>query len=326
MLGAFTAGKCRLNTAPRPFRFGVNLAAPLPGRSLADSARLVEDCGYAVLSCPDHLDHPDSPLEPMVLLATAAAATSALELQPLVMANDFRHPVLLAKQAATLDLLSEGRFSLGIGAGWYGPEYQSAGIDFHRPGVRIARLREALAVIRGLHGAEPFDFSGDYYRIEALQGLPRPRRNPLPLLIGGSGPRMLAFAAACADTVALNLGLPIGMPRPRGATPYATITDMKLQWIRQAAAARATEVEIQSTIFAGAVTDGDPDSAITPLAQLLQVPAASLRGCPHVLAGSAEDCIEQLLGWRERWGISYVTVPAVSAESFAPVVAALRGR
>ena len=192
--------------------------------------------------------------------------------------------------------------------------------------MRIARLEEAIAVLRGLHGGAPFDFAGEHYRITAMTGLPTPAR-PIPLMIGGSGPRMLALAARCADTVAINLGMPYGARSWRqGPTPYADITDRKLDWIRAAAGERLPALELQTTVYGGGITDGDPAPLLAPLTNMLQVQASELAGSPHVLAGTQDECIAAVRGWRSRWGISYVTVPAEAMEDFAPVVAALRGR
>ncbi len=310
----------------RPFRFGASIAGPDPARPIGEVAREIEDLGYAVLSCPDHLNYPDSPLEPMVLLTAAAATTRHVELQPLVMANGLRHPALLAKQAATLDLLSGGRFALGMGAGWYGPDFSAPGLPFPRPGERIAQLAEAIAVIRGLHSAEAFSFAGKYYTVENMTGKPLPTRRPMPLLIGGAGPRMLALAAREADTVALNLGTPFGAKLPDSPTPYAAATDDKLRWIRAAAAERADPPEIQAMVFAAAITDGDPLAPLQPLAAMLNVAPEALTDSPHVLVGSVQQCVDTVQAWRERWGISYLTIPGDSAAEMAPVVAALANR
>lgn len=287
---------------------------------------MAEDLGYAVLSCPDHLNHSGAPLEPMLLLAMAAASTSRIQLQPTVLANDFRHPALLAKQSATLNLLSGGRFALGMGAGWYGPDFTAAGIPFKRPSVRIARLEEAIAVIRGLHGGQPFDFQGEHFKIRTMTGSPVPHGKQVPLMVGGSGPRMLAFATRTADSVALNPGLPIGVALPASKTPYADVTDSKLQWIRAAGANLERLPEIQTSVFAAGITDNNPESIYLPIAQLFGVNPSALAGCPHLLAGTVSQCIDTLYAWRERWGISYITLPAQAARAMAPVVQALSGK
>ncbi|MDZ7782817.1 MAG: TIGR03621 family F420-dependent LLM class oxidoreductase [Halioglobus sp.] len=310
----------------KPFRFGVNVPQIDVVRELSDAAREAEDLGYEVFSCPDHLNFPNTPLEPMAALAWAGAVTATIELQPLVLANDFRYPALLAKQAATLDLLSGGRFALGLGAGWFGPDFQATDIPFHRPGVRIARLEEAIDIIRGLHRGEPFDYQGNHFTIAGMTGTPRPVREPIPLMIGASGPKMLGLATRRADTVALTLGLPIGMAKPDSPKPYAEITDRKVQWLRDAAGDQLPALEIQTTVFGGGITGGDTGPLLAPLGDMLRVPVSEFDDCPHVLAGPLEHCVETVKCWRERWGISYVTLPGQMMREMAPLVAALRGR
>ncbi len=312
---------------PRPFRFGVAAGAAMSGKELLQAARRVEDLGYEVFSVSDHLNQPGSELAPLVTLAAVAAVTRRLELQPLVLANDFRHPALLAKETATLDLLSDGRCAIGLGAGWLGADFQLPGIPFDTPAVRIARLRESVQVVRGLHTGEAFSFHGEHYCIDNMTGSPLPVRRPVPLMIGGAGRYMLCVAARLADTVSLNLGLPLSAGRwQTGATPYADVTDDKINWIREAAGARFAQLELQATVFGGGVTDGDPLATLSPLAALLDVAPGQLLGSPHVLAGTAQACIEQVQAWRERWGISYITVPLALADAYAPVVHALQGR
>ena len=312
-------------TKPRPFRFGVNLADIPEGSTLGEEARTFEALGYEVLSCPDHLNHPMSPMDPMVMLAAAAEATTDIQLQPMVLANDARHPALLAKQAATLDNLSGGRFALGMGAGWYGPDFSATGVGFAPAPERISRLEEAIAVIRGLHSGEPFSFRGEHYTVENVTGSPALKRSPLPLLIGGSGPRILGLAARVADTVALNMGLPIGWEKPTTEAPYATMTDQKLQWLGDSAGEKLNDVEIQTSIFAAAITERDPNEVLAPMAAMLNSTPEALAGCPHALCGTQSACIEEIVRWRERWGISYISIPAMMAREFAPVVAQLRG-
>jgi len=309
----------------RPFRFGLQVGGLVARAELLDIAAMAEASGYAALSCTDHLDHAFPQLSPMVTLATIAAVTTRLELQPLVLANDLRHPAMLAKEAATLDLLSGGRFALGIGAGWLGTDFSRTGIEFRRPGVRVSRVAETIAIFRGLQSGQPFDFRGEHYTISGLAGTPVPARMPIPVLVAGSGRSLLSLAAREADTVALNPGLPLGAGDwKRGPTPYADVTDSKLAWIRSAAGDRFDGLEIQTSVVAGGITAGDPEQLLAPVAAMLGVPASRLAGSPHVLAGTVEDCVEAVRGWRERWGISYVTFPAALAEEMVPVVKALR--
>ncbi len=314
-----------MNDPRQPFRFGVQVGSPMGRRELVETARMAEDLGYAAFSCTDHVDDAFPQLSPMVALATVAAVTTRIELQPMVLANDLRHPVVLAKEAATLDLLSEGRFALGLGAGWLAGDFRKAGMAFRRPGIRVARLAEAITILRGLLDDGPFDFEGEHYTVRGLELTPAPRRTPVPLLVAGSGPILLSLAARTADTVALNPGLPLDFGDwQEGATPYADVTDRKLAWIRDAAGERYANLEIQTSVIAGGITDGDPEPLLQPVATMLGVSSAQLAGCPHVLAGTVEHCIETVRGWRKRWGISYITVPAAIARELAPVVSALR--
>jgi probable F420-dependent oxidoreductase len=321
------AGKTRfaMSGPVRPFRFGLQVGSLMDRAELTETARMAEDLGYAVFSCTDHLDQSFPQLSPMLALATVAAATVYMELQPLVLANGLHHPVVLAKEAATLDVLSDGRFSHGLGAGWLAADFHNAGMEFHRPGIRVARVAEAIAILRGLQSGEPFDFQGKHYTVSGLAGSPVPRR-AIPLLLAGSGPSLLSLGARKADTVALNPGLPPGFGDWQGgATPYADATDRKVHWIREAAAERIDDPEIQTSVMAGGITTGDPQALLAPVAAMLGVPVSKLAGSPHVLAGTVEQCVDTVRQWRERWGISYITFPAALAREMAPVVSALRG-
>src|SRR4051794_22892685 len=181
-----------------PFRFGVQCSSPpdITASRWRDLARKVEDLGYHRLTVSDHLD---DQLSPVAALMAAADATTTLRVGVLVLSNDYRHPAVLAKEAATLDILSEGRFELGMGAGWMTTDYERAGIPMDRPGGRIARLEEAIQVVRGLLSDGPCHFAGEHYRIDGLTGSPKPVQRPLPLLIGGGGRKVLELAGRHAD-------------------------------------------------------------------------------------------------------------------------------
>ncbi|MEM8925223.1 MAG: TIGR03621 family F420-dependent LLM class oxidoreductase, partial [Actinomycetota bacterium] len=176
----------------RPFRFGVQTKTAANRAEWVELVRKIEDRGYATVTMPDHFD---DQLSPSVALMAAADATELLRLGALVWCNDYRHPVVFAKDAATLDLLSEGRLELGIGAGWMTSDYEGAGMDYDRPGVRIERMTEAVAVLKALFADGPVTFEGEHYRIEGIEGTPKPFQRPHPpFLIGGGGPRMLRLA------------------------------------------------------------------------------------------------------------------------------------
>ena len=139
---------------PQPFRFGLQLHSPIEGLSWLDSARYAEQQGYSSILIPDHFHHQYGPV---TALAAAAAVTTELKLGALVFGNDYRHPVMLAKEMATLDQISEGRCEFGLGAGWMRTDYEQSGMTYDRPGVRIDRMIESLAIIKQCWSAEPFD-------------------------------------------------------------------------------------------------------------------------------------------------------------------------
>ena len=196
----------------RPFRFGVQLAAPLDRAGWVETARRVEDLGYAVATMPDHFD---GQLAPMPALQAVLDATTTLRAGALVFDNDYRHPAILAKELATMDVLSDGRVEIGLGAGWMISDYEQLGLAYDRPGVRIDRFVEGLAVLRGAMADGPFDFAGEHYRVTGYDGLPKPVQRPTPpILIGGGGRRMLTIAAQQADIVGVHGTLRAGVIGP----------------------------------------------------------------------------------------------------------------
>lgn len=311
----------------RPFRFGLNFSAVISREELIDTAQMAEDLGYDVFGVSDHLHHGFAQLAPLLTLATVAQHTRHIGLQTLVLANDFRHPVVLANEAASLQELSGGRFALGLGAGWFAPDYTASGIPFHTAPARVARVTEAVEILRGLQSGGPFTFAGEHYQVDGLSGASIPCGKRVPLLVGGSGPVLLSLAARQADTVGLNPGFPMSYGQwQSGPTPYADATDTKMGWILEAAGERAGDIEIQASVLAGGITHEDPSTLIEPVVAAMGVTAPQLAGCPHFLAGPLEDCVAEVRTWRDRWGISYVTFPHTMAREMAPLVAELRGR
>jgi probable F420-dependent oxidoreductase len=308
---------------PRPFRFGIQCKGPADQAGWAAHARKVEDLGWSVLTVADHFDEGMAPIPALV---AAADATTTLTLGTMVLANDYRHPVVVAKEAATVDVLSAGRFELGLGAGWTTADYEAAGIPLDRPGIRIARLDEAIDIVRGLWADGPFDHAGDHYRITAMDGLPKPTTPTGPrLVVGGGGERLLRLAAAKADVIAINVNLAAGVIDERAfpdGVPEAT--DRKLGWIREAAGDRFAQLELQSRIHLAMVTD-DRDTVMDELAPAFGLTPEEARATPHALVGSVEEICDQLVERRERWGISYVTLSQDQLDPFAPVVARLAG-
>ncbi len=313
-------------TRLRPLRFGVSVSQ---ARSIAEwvaTARKIESLGYSTLLMPDHLGQQ---LAPIAALQAAAEATQTLRIGSLVFDNDFRHPVLLAKEAATLDLLSGGRFELGLGAGWEGSEYVQAGMPFDAPGVRVSRMEEALHLIKGLFADGRVTFSGTYYQVSALEGFPKPMQRPHPpILVGGGGKRVLSMAAREATMVGFS---PIVRPDGSGqelTDATAQALAQKVEWVRQAAGERFDDLELQVLVAEVVLTDEREQVAqfiATTMASGLGITAEQVLEVPYVLIGTVEQLCEEVLARRERYGISYVTVFEKNMEAFAPVVARLAG-
>lgn len=307
-----------------PFRFGVQVSSAPDAAAWTDTARKVEDLGFSVLTVADHLDDQFATTPALV---AAADVTTTLRLGALVYANDYRHPVVLAKEAATVDLLSDGRLELGLGAGWMTTDYEQSGIRLDPPGTRIRRLEEALDVVRGLWADGVLDHDGPAYRIRGLDGRPKPVQRPgPPILIGGGGRRVLTMAARQADIIGLNFDLAAGRIDERaGPTGTAEATHRKLAWVREAAGDRLPELEIQARIHLATITDDRPALADT-VSAVFGISPEEAMDCPHGLAGTVDEIVEQCHRNRDRFGISYITFSADALDDMAPVVARLAGR
>ena len=308
---------------PRPFRFGVMAANARSSAEWIDTAKKTEDLGYSALLMPDHFG---DQLSPVAALSTAAAVTETLHVGALVFANDFRHPAVLAKEAATLDLLSDGRLEVGVGAGWMTDDYASTGITQDRPGVRIDRMIEGIEVLRGLWRGEPFSFDGEHYTITEMTGQPKPvQPGGPPLIVGGGAKRVLSTAARLADIVGVNPNVGEGTVGPEAiASMSADATEQKLGWVRDAAGDRFDSIEISILKFVTIITDAR-DAVAEKVGGAMGMDAPTVLASPHTIIGSAEQVADELVEQRERWQGSYVTVQSDALDSFAPVVAALAG-
>jgi probable F420-dependent oxidoreductase len=308
---------------PRAFRFGVQEHRAPSAKAWKEKARQVESLGYSALYVPDHFT---DQMGPIATLMAAADATTRLRIGSLVFDNDYRHPVVLAKEAATLDLLSDGRFDLGLGAGWMASDYEQAGIPFDSPGTRIGRMEEALRIIKGLFAGGLFSFAGEHYQIKDMEGSPVAVQKPHPpIVLGGGGRRMLRLAAREADIVNVNFDLREGrVNRELVLTGLAEVTDEKLGWIKEAAGDRLELIELSVTIFLVNVTD-DRQSIASAMATGLGSQPAEILDMPHFLIGTVDELVEDLQRRRDRYGISFVIVPGEVAELFAPIVARLAG-
>ncbi len=289
---------------PRPFRFGVVVANAQSRAAWIATARRIEELGYATLLMPDRPSL--GGIAPLTALAVAADATRSLRVGSYVFCNDYRHPVLLAREAATLDLLSEGRFELGLGAGVGPGEFQQLGLPF--PSSRVGHLAEALQLIKQLFTEEMVNFNGKYYTVTQMRGSPRPVQRPhMPILVAGAGERMLKLAAREADIIAIGSRI-----TRQGPDPTDVPLEQKLAWIREAAGERFTELELGQTVYDMNITDSGAE-------------LAAQGGGPPIPKRpfSTGQAVTHLLEQRDRYGFSYIHVYEGQMENFAPVVARL---
>ena len=310
----------------QPFRFGLQTHGPIEGMTWVDTARYAEQTGFSSLLMPDHFHDQYGVL---TSLSAAAAVTTELKVGALVFGNDYRHPVVLAKEIATLDHIAEGRVEFGLGAGWMRTDYDESGMPYDAPGVRIDRFLESLEIIKRCWSDGSFDFEGEHYRIDGYDGLPMPYTPGGPkIIIGGGGPRMLGVAAEHADIVGITANLragEVGADAIADSMPDAY--DRKLGRVRDVAGDRAAELEISSLSMNTTITD-DRAGALDFFSQMFGAPAEHVAQTPALIAGSVPEIVEQLQDRRERWGFNYVVVQhngGQGMEHFGEVIAALAG-
>jgi probable F420-dependent oxidoreductase len=310
------------STVDRKFRFGF-VGRARTRAAWQDVARQAEDLGFSTLVLPDHIT---GPLAPMPAIAAAAAVTSTLRFGTNVLGNDFRHPAVLAKEVATVDVLSDGRFEFGIGAGWSPSDYAQTGIPFDAGSVRFDRLREAVHILTSALAPEPCTFSGKHYTVKDLNVQPKPVQVPRPpLLVAASRPRMLAFAGQVADIVGLEDQQWPQRDLHSSSIPVANAAE-QVATVREAAGARFSQIEL-SILLARVVITDRPVEATDSMAAELGLTPEQVRGSASILIGSVESIIEQLDERRDRLGISYPIVfqQATLDAGFTRVVARLAG-
>ncbi len=309
----------------RPFRFGVSARALAGPSDWTALARRAEALGYDTLSVADHLV--EGLLPPFVALANAAAATERIRLGTLVLNNDLRHPAMTAREAAALDVLSGGRVELGLGAGHSRPEYEEIGLPFDDAATRVARLGESATIVNALLRGESVTFEGDHYRLRDHTLWPSPVQQPLPLLIGGNGRRLLRLAAREAGIVGFT-----GMGRtledgqrhePAGFGPAAV--DERVALVRSEAGERLADLEFHALVQSVVVTDDRDAEAAATAERLAPLTAEDVLGSPFVLIGTGDEITEELRAHRERFGFSYFTVFEKDHEALAPIASALAG-
>jgi probable F420-dependent oxidoreductase len=315
----------------RAFRFGVIDESSLSRKEWIQKAQRVEQLGYSTFLIRDHFIHGDfnHQLAPVPALMAAADATKTLRVGSLVFSNDFRHPVMLAKEAATLDVLSEGRFELGIGAGWLRSEYEQTGIPFDPPGIRVERMQEALHILKGVFAEKPLTFAGKYYTITNLDSHPKPFQKPHPpLLIGAGSKRMLSIAAREADIIGiLPKALTSGTISEDPTERFGETIAQKVEWIRQAAGERFDKIEL-SMIVTVKITHNQHQKA----EQIIQqrgwsgITSDQVLQMPSMLIGSLDQIVEKILSIREKYCFSYFVISDTCMETFALIVTQLSGK
>jgi probable F420-dependent oxidoreductase len=316
----------------RPFRFGFQAARANDPEGWLALARRAESAGYASLLIPDHLGR----MSTFPALMAAAAVTERILLGTYVLNQDFRPPGILAQEAASVHLLTNGRLVLGLGAGWNIPEYRQAGLQYDPPGVRVSRFDEYVQVVKGLLCAsEPYSFDGQFFHLEGFLPLPKTSNGPPPILIGGGSPRILATAGRLADVISVSTrATPEGKVDSRNVTEQAV--DQKVAAIREAAGERFPAIELNMTVRALVQTD-DRRAAARQILDAWRRPNQAmahadvideddLLASPHLALGTPDQIADQFLRMRERWGFSDFEVSSSDFEATAPVIERLAGR
>ena len=312
----------------RRFRFGVHSSDASPGNAWADAARRIESQGFSTLFLRDHFD---TQLGPIAAMTAAACTTETLKVGCLVFDNDYRHPLVLAKELATIAHFADGRVEVGLGAGWMAPDYEQSGLAFDAPGVRVSRMEEAVTIIRGLIGGSEVTQAGEHYTITGHTAYPVPATMP-PIMIAGGGPRMLKIAAREADIIGL-------LPARKSNAAWedqnlgdatAAATDRKLGWVREAAGARYAEIEMSVVVPFVIVTDDRAGTAAAIASSLppdaeAELSAEGVLASPYVLIGSVDEICDTLNERRDRWDLSYYVFNDDSIDTVAPIVERLAG-
>ena len=311
-------------TRPRhPFTFGMQLTGAPDGPSWLALARRAEALGYGTVSLPDHFNEQFAPFS---ALGAVAAVTERVRLSMGVLVNDFRHPVVLAKEAATLDVVSGGRLDLGLGAGWLQEEFAAAGIAFDPAGARIERLGEAVRIVRALLRGERVTHTGRWYTIDGVTGFPRAAQQPAPpILLGGGGRSMLTLAGREADIVSVvtaNAGRRAGAGLGRDATVERAY--VKVGWVQAAAGDRFADLVLHTRVSVAAITD-DAGGRAAEQAPAHDLSVEEFLASPHVLVGTLPELVDKLERLRDELGFSSFTLSHGAMEDLAPLVDRLSG-
>ncbi len=317
-----------------PFRFGVQSYSCESPADWRNQARTAESLGYSAFHLADHVigpgpalaatNHPVQGIAALPAMVVAAEATSTIKVGCRVLCADYRNPVMLAKELATLDYFSGGRLEMGLGAGWLENEYHAIGVPFDRAGVRIDRMVETLAVIRACFGSGEVNVTGDHVHAVGFEGVPKPVQAHVPLMIGGGSKRVLGIAGREADIVSLNFNNSSGKIGPAGVgSSTAELTLEKVGWIRNGAGERFDTIEIEIGAYFTVVTPKRAET-LAAMAPMFALTPEQLAEHPHALVGSVDSICDQIHERRLAYGISYITVGAANMAAFAPVVERLQ--
>ena len=321
----------------KPFRFGLQAYAPNSGKEWRELARKAEASGFSSFHLADHIigpgpaltatGHPVQTVAAIPAMAVAAEATSTIKVGCRVLCVDYRHPVMLAKEVATLDFFSEGRLELGLGAGWLQGEYEAIGVPFDRAGVRIDRFEEVIALLRASFAEGELNIDTPHVHAVGFEAVPKPfTKSGPPIMIGGGAKRILTIAGREADIVSLNFNNSSGKLGAAGiGSSTAELTDQKIQWIKDGAGARFDQIEIEIAAYFTIVTP-DGEATRAKMAPMFGMTPEVFAEHPNALIGSVDEICDRIVERRERFGISYVSFGASVIDSVIPVVERLAGK
>jgi probable F420-dependent oxidoreductase len=319
-----------------PFRFGIQSYAPTSGRQWRDLARKAEDLGFSSFHLADHVigpgpaldatGHPVQTVAAVPAMAVAAEATSTIKIGCRVLCVDYRNPVMLAKELATLDMFSEGRLEIGLGAGWLKNEYEAMGIPFDRAGIRLDRMEEVISLLRAAFSPGEMNIHGSHVHAVGFEAVPKPFSDRIPpLMIGGGARRILAIAGREADIVSLNFDNSSGRLGPEGiGSSTAELTLEKIQWVKEGAGSRFPDIELEIAAYFTVVTD-EGEAVRSKMGSMFGLSADQMAEHPNALIGSIDEICDRIVERRDRFGISYVSFGSSNIDAIAPVVARLAG-
>lgn len=321
----------------KPFRFAIQAYRSTSKKEWCDLARKVEATGYSALHLADHYlgpgpaiadtGHRVQMIAAIPAMTAAAMVTDTLRIGSRMLCVGYHHPTILAKEVATIDMLSEGRLELGLGAGWLVNEYEALGIPFPSAGERITLLRETVEMMKQAFSGQELDYRGSLVHAVGYEQVPAPIQQPHPpIMIGGGAPKVLGLAGELADIVSVNFNNSsgkVGSSSISSSTAEETVN--KLAWIKAGAGDRFDQLTLETGAYFVSV-EGRSDLSAADISARIGLEGDDLTTFPHALVGSVDQIVDELQRRREVYGFSYITVGDAHVDAFAPVVAALAGK